>query len=432
MKKLITPVLLLSLSLSSIFPMQHTQAATKLSLSKTKITMTVGTNKTVKANKKVTWKSSDKKVATVKKLTASKATISAKKAGSCKITATDGKKKATIRVTIKKAVKTEIAKPSTGVTPTVTSTVTEVSGSTTISTTAPTAPNDKTNTTSVPESTSTAAANGSVQIGQVSTKLINVTKEKVTFSLVNETGYQAILGHAFSLEKLENGQWIFVKPAVPVSFTLEGLLLPNGENYTESVNLTAYAPLENGIYRVVKEIYVIAPSEAETDKTPSITTYVEFSINENIGEQPASATPASPNTTPVYTTMQPTEQPIATTPVVVSQAGVTMTFESYKDGNLSYILANESGNTITYGCDYFILKEIDGIWVYVEPSRIPIMPDVLFILSNGNSRVYTENTKEIYDLQPGNYCMVKTFFYETYNSSSIQPQLQLALPFEVS
>ncbi|MBD5087285.1 MAG: hypothetical protein HDT30_00515 [Clostridiales bacterium] len=41
--------------------------------------------------------------------------------------------------------------------------------------------------------------------------------------------------------------------------------------------------------------------------------------------------------------------------------------------------------------------------------------------------VWTENIKEIYDLQPGNYCMVKTFFFETYNCSPVQ----LALPFEV-
>ena len=94
MKKSIAKVLLLSLTLSAFSPMTSADAATKLTLSRSKLSMKVGATKTVKANKSVTWKSSNKKIATVKKLTAKKATITAKKAGSCKIKATAGKKTA--------------------------------------------------------------------------------------------------------------------------------------------------------------------------------------------------------------------------------------------------------------------------------------------------------------------------------------------------
>lgn len=85
-----------------------TVKAKKVSLNKTKLTLSLGNTYTLKAtvspsdttNKNVTWKSSNTKVATVSK----DGLVTAKKAGSAKITATtaDGsKKKATCTITVK-------------------------------------------------------------------------------------------------------------------------------------------------------------------------------------------------------------------------------------------------------------------------------------------------------------------------------------------
>ena len=88
MKKIITPVLLLSLMLSTISPVQNVESATKLSLSHTKCSMEVGESKKVKATKVVTWKTSNKKIVKIKKLSSKKAKITAKKAGMVLITVT--------------------------------------------------------------------------------------------------------------------------------------------------------------------------------------------------------------------------------------------------------------------------------------------------------------------------------------------------------
>ena len=91
---------------------------TKVKLNKTKSTMTIGKKQTLKAtvtpkkasSKAVVWKSSNKKVATV----TSKGVVKAKKAGTVTITATakDGSgKKATCKVTVKKAAVVKPDKP---------------------------------------------------------------------------------------------------------------------------------------------------------------------------------------------------------------------------------------------------------------------------------------------------------------------------------
>lgn len=80
-------------------------AAKKVSISKKKLTLTVGQSKTLsvknlskKNKKKLKWSSNKKKVATVSK----KGKVTAKKAGTAKITAKVGKKKYTCKVTVKK------------------------------------------------------------------------------------------------------------------------------------------------------------------------------------------------------------------------------------------------------------------------------------------------------------------------------------------
>lgn len=76
------------------------QMKAKPAINKKKVTLTVGKKTTLKiknCKKKVRWKSSRKKVATV----SSKGVVKAKKAGKSKITATVGKKKYVCRVTVK-------------------------------------------------------------------------------------------------------------------------------------------------------------------------------------------------------------------------------------------------------------------------------------------------------------------------------------------
>lgn len=81
------------------------EAAKKVKISKTKLTLKVGQSKTLtvknlgkKNKKKLKWSSNKKKVATVSK----KGKVKAKKAGTAKITAKVGKKKYTCKVTVKK------------------------------------------------------------------------------------------------------------------------------------------------------------------------------------------------------------------------------------------------------------------------------------------------------------------------------------------
>lgn len=101
-KKLLASALLATTTMFMLQPMDsNIEAATKLKLSSTKLTMTIGTSKCVSASQKVSWKTSNKKIATVKKLTGKKAKIKAKKAGTCKIIVTAGSKNAVIRVKVK-------------------------------------------------------------------------------------------------------------------------------------------------------------------------------------------------------------------------------------------------------------------------------------------------------------------------------------------
>lgn len=104
-------VFALTTAVGATYSAQPTEAKTvkakKLKLKKKKLSIKVGAKKTLKVTvkpkkAKLTWKSSNKKVATVTK----KGVVKGKKKGTAKITVTSGKKKATCKVTVKKAAKT--------------------------------------------------------------------------------------------------------------------------------------------------------------------------------------------------------------------------------------------------------------------------------------------------------------------------------------
>ena len=101
-KRALSMMLAAALVIGLAAPGTDAQAAAKVKLSAKKLTLTVGQSKTLtvkkgsKKVKSVKWKSSNAKVATVKK-----GKVTAKKAGTAKITATVSKKKYTCKVTVK-------------------------------------------------------------------------------------------------------------------------------------------------------------------------------------------------------------------------------------------------------------------------------------------------------------------------------------------
>jgi len=112
------------------------QAATTLKLSEKSVTITVGKSTTITGNQKIKkWKSSNKTVATVKKVTNRKAKITGRKKGSCKITATNGKKTVKVKVIVR-AKATATAVPTITNTPSPTAT-TPVSATSLVATSAP-------------------------------------------------------------------------------------------------------------------------------------------------------------------------------------------------------------------------------------------------------------------------------------------------------
>lgn len=98
-KKLTAGLVVLALSFSLLGNTDHVQAAKKVKLSQTKMTLKVGTKKKLKvkpAAKKVKWSTSKKAVATVSQ----KGVVKAKKKGKAIITAQIGKKKLKCKVTV--------------------------------------------------------------------------------------------------------------------------------------------------------------------------------------------------------------------------------------------------------------------------------------------------------------------------------------------
>lgn len=95
-------------TLPAQFAPSEIHAASKIKISKTKATMTVGKTMQLKikgTKKKVTWSSNKKSVATVSK----KGKVTARKVGTATITAKVGKKKFKCKVTVKKPVPTYYA-----------------------------------------------------------------------------------------------------------------------------------------------------------------------------------------------------------------------------------------------------------------------------------------------------------------------------------
>lgn len=100
--KKMTAGLLTAVLSFGVFSISPVQAATSLKLSKKTATVTVNKSITITANKNVSkWKSSNKAIATVKKISNKKAKITGRKKGTCKITAKSGKKTVKVKITVR-------------------------------------------------------------------------------------------------------------------------------------------------------------------------------------------------------------------------------------------------------------------------------------------------------------------------------------------
>ena len=102
LSKIFGCILLITLSVQMCATHFEVSASSALKVSTKKVTITVGNSKKISANQTVKWTSSNKKIATVKKISPKKAKIQGKKAGKCKIKATRGKKSVTIQVIVQK------------------------------------------------------------------------------------------------------------------------------------------------------------------------------------------------------------------------------------------------------------------------------------------------------------------------------------------
>lgn len=105
LKKLIICMLCVICTLITFTPV-NANAATKVTLSNTKITLKLGNTKVLKlknAKGKVTWKTSNAKVVSIKKKDATSITLTPKKQGNVTIVATNNKKTYTCKVHVPKA-----------------------------------------------------------------------------------------------------------------------------------------------------------------------------------------------------------------------------------------------------------------------------------------------------------------------------------------
>ena len=105
LKKLVICILCVICTLVTFTPV-NAYATTKVTLSNTKITLRLGNTKVLKlknAKGKVTWKTSNAKVVSIKKKDATSITLTPKKQGNVTITATNNKKTYTCKVNVPKA-----------------------------------------------------------------------------------------------------------------------------------------------------------------------------------------------------------------------------------------------------------------------------------------------------------------------------------------
>lgn len=259
-RKVVTSLAIVSITASLLGAAQPaiTQADTKLKVSVTKCTLKEGDSKTLSANQKVTWKTSDKKVVVVKTTNGKKTKITAKKKGKCNITARVGKKKAIIKVTVNG----KTPKPTK--TPNATQTdvpATPIPTTTPDSITPTATPGAITggSITDAPTPTGTPTTDTQIymnETGGVSVGISDVKNTSGTITIKNTSGHDISFGLEFSIQKYENGQWNTLK-ANEVVIPAIAVLVHDKDVYSDTIQWKdSYGTLSEGIYRIVKTIYM--------------------------------------------------------------------------------------------------------------------------------------------------------------------------------
>ncbi|MCC5896233.1 MAG: hypothetical protein JJU16_12295 [Alkalibacterium sp.] len=73
-------------------------------------------------------------------------------------------------------------------------------------------------------------------------------------TVVNNSEVEVTYGIAFTVEMLEDEQWVMVEPEEEMAFILIAHILPPGDEAEEELFMEYYEPFEQGTYRVVRQI----------------------------------------------------------------------------------------------------------------------------------------------------------------------------------
>ena len=376
MKKIVSKVLVVALLTTSVNVNTNvSQAATTLKVSTNAVSLTVGKTKVVSANKKVTWSSTNKKIAKVKKINSKKAKISAVKSGSCKIIAKYKKQKKTIKVTVKKQTSNKVSVSPTPIVtdnPNVTSPTPDI--------------------TPIPEVTVTPAADIYVETAaQITVKTVSSSATGVRLEVRNDNSTEVIYGKAYQIQKLVNGNWENVKPiAENIMFPAVGISIFGNTTGHIDVDWTDYyGKLENGQYRIVKEysvggvLYKIAAPFELKDTLPT---------PDNTPMPEVTATPAAD----IY---------------VETAAQVTVKTVSGSATGARLEVRNDNSTEVIYGKAYQIQKLVNGNWENVKPIAENIMfPAVgISIFGNTTGHIDVDWTDYYGKLENGQYRIVKEY-----------------------
>ncbi|MBQ3601363.1 MAG: hypothetical protein II992_09230 [Lachnospiraceae bacterium] len=443
MKKNIAKVLLLALTLSAVSPMQDAEAAKKLTLSEKSLSMKVGATKTVKANKAVKWKISGKKVVKLNKLSGKKVKITAKKVGTCKVTAIAGKKKASIRINVSKAKKnvksTPTVTPQITVqptnTPVITPEVTGVSSSPAVTIN----PAVTQGSTGTPEPTSIVENTVEPTAIAPTKEPITVTTEPTTEPIAT-TPVSTNPTSTMTVATEEPVATATVQPTVtptatPVVVSASGIIMTldsyengkltytvkNQESHGDMMYTYAYR-LEkevNGEWislerdRVVNIADVLMELELGSEKTETINLIEEFDLTE--GSYRFTKTFIGTE----CKCMAELQLPFTVTNTIIYKSGISMTLDSIQNGTLSYTVENHTDSETDYSIyTYSILKEVNGEWVKITPNLYRPVPESVETLKERSKNSHTQNIK---GLTPGNYIFQLSIKNESFR-----------LPFQIT
>lgn len=354
-KKLLASALLATTTMFMLQPMDsNIEAATKLKLSSTKLTMTIGTSKCVSASQKVSWKTSNKKIATVKKLTGKKAKITAKKAGTCKIIVTAGSKNAVIQVKVKAQENKTTPTPNvtTAVSPTATPFVTPQPP--TVATQVPVATTETpVLTTELPLAT-TEQPVAATNVPQLTTELPTATKTPAN-DIPHSTTQAAI---QTATPNVVTNACVTMSSVIATSnaegMTQLSFVVNNNTNSDISYNFASLELLNaDGSWTINNGYYptqgLLAASEQESQsvelgKLDGTIRYTLKVIEKNTGK----------------------EALIAFVTTIKKEQGVVLQKLMADDNQLTYRITNNYAQTISYQYNNYSIYDEDGNWSFAN------------------------------------------------------------------